>query len=58
MYGKLITYNKMLVRLVFLLVLLKIFLKSGVGDSAILDAMFEKDNLCEDINILTLNFIS
>ena len=46
MYVTLITYNKMLVRLVFLLVLLKIFLKSGVGDSAILDAMFEKDNLC------------
>lgn len=34
------------------------FLKSGTGDSAILVAMFENSNLCDDVNVLTLNFIS
>lgn len=34
------------------------FLKSGTGDSAILNAMFENSNLCDDVNVLTLNFIS
>lgn len=38
--------------------LAKMFLKSGTGDSAILDAMFENSNLCDDVNVLTLNFIS
>lgn len=52
------TYNRILVRVVFLFALARMFLKSGTGDSAILDAMFENSNLCDDVNVLTLNFIS
>lgn len=38
-------------------VLVKMFFKFGIGDLVILDVMFENSNLCDDVNVLILNFI-